>query len=492
MVIYPPNFIWKVMIMSWQPNRQSDSTLQQQIVQWVTAQVERGDWAAGIKLPPQRQLTMQFGVNRSTVQQALEELKAMGILEATVGSGVYVTRNSWHALLQQTQPNWQNYIETSLHKPNYHTIQLINEYEQRDDVIRLGTGELAPSLLPTEEIEASLRELSLQPKTLGYSSPQGNDELRAAICDYVQKRGIEAEPQNVCIVSGALQALQLIAVGLLEQGSIVFQEPTSYLNSVHPFQSVGMQMIGIQRDEQLAQTLSQRKRKKQAVFYAIPTLHNPTNHVWTSLEKKQLYEVCQAERIPIIEDDVYHELLFDDPLPPIKAMDSSGQVLYIGSVSKSLSPGLRIGWLIGPTTVIERLADIKMQTDYGSSAISQEIVLHWLRSGKYEKHLIRLRQQLQNRADFTERILQEKFRGVADWHKPKGGFYIWLKFHKPVVDKDFFLKLLQRRVLINPGYIYDLQDQHHVRLSYAYATYEELEEGLDILYECVMEATDIL
>ncbi len=164
-------------------------------------------------------------------------------------------------------------------------------------------------------------------------------------------------------------------------------------------------------------------------------------------------------------------------------MDSSGQVLYIGSVSKTLSPGLRIGWLIGPTTVIERLADIKMQTDYGSSAISQEIVLHWLRSGKYEEHLIRLRQQLQNRADFTERILQEKFRGVADWHKPKGGFYIWLKFHKPVVDKDFF---------VNPGYIYDLQDQHHIRLSYAYATYEELEEGLEILQECVMEATDIL
>ncbi|WP_447402365.1 PLP-dependent aminotransferase family protein [Lysinibacillus sp. fkY74-1] len=477
--------------MGWQPSRKSGHTLQQQIVQWVTAQVERGDWAAGTKLPTQRQLAMQFGVNRSTVQQALDELKAIGILEAKVGSGVYVTRNSWHALLQQTQPNWQKYIETSLHKPNYHTIQLINEYEQRDDVIRLGTGELAPSLLPTEKIEASLRELSLQPKTLGYSSPQGNDQLRAAICDYVQKRGIEAEPQNVCIVSGALQALQLIAVGLLEQGSIVFQESTSYLNSVHPFQSVGMQMIGIQRDEQLAQTLSQRKRKKQAVFYAIPTLHNPTNHVWASLEKKQLYEVCQAARIPIIEDDVYHELLFDDPSPPIKAMDSSGQVLYIGSVSKTLSPGLRIGWLIGPTTVIERLADIKMQTDYGSSAISQELVLHWLQSGKYEKHLIRLRQQLQDRADFTEQILQEKFRELADWNKPKGGFYIWLKFHYPVVDKDFFVKLLQHRVLINPGYIYDPQDQHHIRLSYAYATYEEMQEGLQILYDYVVEATDI-
>jgi len=473
--------------MNWQPNRQGEMTLQQQIVTWVIEHIERGDWVAGTKLPTQRQLAMQFGVNRSTVQQAFEELKAAGILESKVGSGIYVAQNSWHSLITQSQPNWQSFIDTSLHKPNYHTIQLINEYEQRDDVIRLGTGELAPSLLPTAEIEASLKELSLQPKALGYSSPQGSDELREAICEYVTKRGIHAKPRNVCIVSGALQALQLIAVGLLEQGSIVFQEQTSYLNSVHPFQSVGMQMMAIHRDEQLVQTLAQRKRKRQAVFYAVPTLNNPTGGVWTTHEKKQLYEACQQSRIPIIEDDVYHELLFEAATPPIKSMDDNGQVLYIGSVSKTLSPGLRIGWLIGPTTVIERLADIKMQTDYGSSAISQEIVLHWLQSGKYEKHIVDLRQKLQQRAEYVETNLQEKFNAIAEWNKPKGGFYIWLKFHEPIVDKELFTKLLQREVLINPGYIYDPQDNQHIRLSYAYATTEELKIGLEILYECAVE-----
>lgn len=474
--------------MSWRPTKQGEMTLQQQIIQWITRHIERGDWVAGTKLPTQRQLAMQFGVNRSTVQQALEELKSAGILEAKVGSGIYVADNSWHSLITQTQPNWQKYIDTSLHKPNYHTIQLINEYEQRNDVIRLGTGEPAPSLLPTADIEASLKELSLHPKALGYSSPQGNDRLRAAICEYVKKRGIHVKPQNICIVSGALQALQLIAVGLLEQGAIVFQDQTSYLNSVHPFQSVGMQMMAIHRGEQLAQTLAQQKRKRQAVYYAVPTLNNPTGEVWTTHDKKQLYEACKASRIPIIEDDVYHELLFEAATPPLKSMDDSGQVLYIGSVSKTLSPGLRIGWLIAPTTVIERLADIKMQTDYGSSAISQEIVLHWLQSGKYEKHIENLRQKLQRRAHYVENILKEKFNDLADWNKPKGGFYIWLKFHKPIVDKELFTKLLYRQVLINPGYIYDPQDAHHIRLSYAYGTYEELQSGLEKLYECIEEA----
>ncbi|WP_375199203.1 PLP-dependent aminotransferase family protein [Bacillus sp. RS11] len=474
--------------MNWQPSRQGEITLQQQIETWITEHIERGDWVAGTKLPTQRQLAMQLGVNRSTVQQALEELKAAGILEAKVGSGIYVAHNSWHSLIKQTQPNWQTYIDTSLHKPNYLTIQLINEYEQRDDVIRLGTGELAPSLLPTTEIEASLKELSLQPKALGYSSSQGSKQLREAICEYVKKRGIHAKPQNVCIVSGALQALQLIAVGLLEQGSIVFQEQTSYLNSVHPFQSVGMQMMPINRDEQLAKTLVQRKRKRQAVYYAVPTLNNPTGEVWTELEKKQLYEACKQSRIPIIEDDVYHELLFEAATSTIKSIDDSGQVLYIGSVSKTLSPGLRIGWLIGPTTVIERLADIKMQTDYGSSAISQEIVLHWLQTGKYEKHIKSLRKELLRRANFVEGILQESFTEIASWSQSKGGFYIWLKFDEPIVDKELFTKLLQRQILINPGYIYDPQDAQHIRLSYAYATDEELKIGLQIVYECVVEA----
>lgn len=473
--------------MGWQPTREAQKTLQQQIIDWMINNIERGDWVVGTKLPTQRQLALQFGVNRSTVQQALEALKADGLLEAKVGSGVFVANNSWHVFVKQAQPNWQNYIEASLHKPNYHTIQLINEYEQRIDVIRLGTGELAPSLLPTAEIEASLQELTLHAKALGYSSPQGNEVLRLAICEYVKKRGIQASPQNVCIVSGALQALQLIAVGLLEQDSIVFQEETSYLNSVHPFQSVGMQMMPVMRDTQLMATLEQRKRKRQAIFYAVPTLNNPTGAVWSQVEKEQIYDACKQLRIPIIEDDVYHELLFDETSKPIKAIDESGQVLYVGSVSKTLSPGLRIGWVIGPTTVIERLADIKMQTDYGSSAISQEIVLHWLQTGKYEKHIERLRKELQQRANFAEAILKENFAEIASWEQPKGGFYIWLKFHKPIVDKALFMKLLQRLVLINPGYIYDPQDAHHIRLSYAYATMGELKSGLLILRDVLLE-----
>ncbi|WP_129691890.1 PLP-dependent aminotransferase family protein [Gottfriedia acidiceleris] len=469
--------------MKWKPNRDSHLTVQEQIVDWIKSRIERGDWSVGTKIPTQRQLATQFNVNRSTVQLALDELRADGLIESKMGSGVFVANNSWNVLLSKYQPNWQRHIESSIHKPNYHTIQLINEHEQMDHIIRLGTGELSPELLPTKEIEDSLRKISLDSKAIGYSSPQGSEKLRVILCNYLKKRGIESAPENILIVSGALQALQLIAVGLLEEGSILFQEQFSYLNSVHPFQSNGMRMISVSREHQLKENLRAHKGKRQSLFYCVPTLNNPTGYNWSLKEKQNLYNTCKELQIPIIEDDVYHELLFESSSPAIKSLDTSGQVLYIGSVSKTLSPGLRIGWVVAPSPVIERLADIKMQTDYGSSAFSQEIVSHWISNGLYEKHLVYLREQLQRRAKYVEEILKKEFKKIASWKKSEGGFYIWLRFHNPIVNKTLFLKLLKQNILINPGYIYEPRDLHHIRLSYAYASLEDLKKGLNILLQ---------
>ncbi|GGA28541.1 aminotransferase-like domain-containing protein [Psychrobacillus lasiicapitis] len=467
--------------MNWKPDRHSHLSLHVQIADWMTTLISRGEWTVGMKLPPQRRLAELLDVNRSTIIEVLDELKADGLLEMKRGAGTFVSNNSWNMLLNKSQPNWHKHIEASIHKPNYHTIQLINEYEQDSSMIRLGTGELSPELLPTKLLEQSLQSISLKARDIGYSEPKGSKRLRTILSDYLKKREIHTSPENILIVSGALQALQLISVGLLEQQSIVFQEHPSYLNSVHPFQSAGMQMVSIEQNERLAETLKAAKGKKQSLFYTMPTLHNPTGSSLKLEERQRLLDICTALQIPIVEDDVYYELLFEESLPAIKSLDRTGQVLYLGSVSKTLSPGLRIGWVVAPEPVINRLADIKMQTDYGSSAFSQEIVAYWLSSGLYEEHVTRLRKQLKERALFVETILEKDFGRIATWKKSDGGFYIWLRFNEPFVNKTLFLKLIKQNVLINPGYIYDSQDLHHIRLSYAYANLEELKEGLYIL-----------
>lgn len=479
---FPPNFNGGIEV-HWQPNRSSPKSLSKQISEWMLEQIQNGEWPVGTKLPPQRKLALSLGVNRSTLQEVIDELKAEGLLTSKTGSATFVANDSWNILVKQKQPNWQQYIESSIHKSNYQTIQLINEFEQDDSVIRLGTGELSPSLLPSTEIHSSLSQLNFDGKTIGYSSPQGSLALRQTICEYVKKRGIVTTPDNICIVSGGLQALQLIALGLLETGSFVFQNQFSYLNSIHTFQSFGMNLYNLSENQYTAETIEKIRSKKQAIIYTIPTLHNPTGYSMTFEEKKALYDLCESEQLPIIEDDVYFELLFDKPTPAIKSFDRNGQVLYIGSVSKTLSPGLRIGWVIASTPVIKRLADIKMQMDYGSSAISQQIVDYWLHTGLYERHIQDLKEELKCRAKLMNHLLTQYFGKIASWETPKGGFYIWLKFHEPIVTTELFMKLLKKKVLINPGYIYAANDTQHIRLSFAYSSKDELKKGIKMLYE---------
>ncbi|MFF5994635.1 PLP-dependent aminotransferase family protein [Lysinibacillus sp. KU-BSD001] len=472
--------------MHWKPDRTLSISLSKQIVQWITENIQNGEWPSGTKLPTQRQLAVMLGVNRSTIQEAMDELKADGIISSKIGSSTYVSNASWNMLVKQKQPNWQKYIEASIHKPNYQTIQVINACEQDDSIIRLSTGELAPSLLPTAKIQSSLQQLQLDGRAIGYSSPQGSLHLREALCQYLKKRRIIASPDNICIVSGGLQALQLIAVGLLETGSIVFQDPFSYLNSIHPFQSFGMDLQSIELSNRNTTALEKRRGRRQSIYYAIPTLHNPTGAIWSMEEKQSFYDMCKTLHLPIIEDDVYFELAFEELTPPLKAIDTAGHVLYLGSMSKTLSPGLRIGWVVAPSPVIKRLADIKMQMDYGSSAFSQEIVTHWLTTGLYEQHIQELKVELRRRAVLMEGLLKQYFTDIASWQSPKGGFYIWIRFHQPIVTTDFFFQLLKQKVLINPGYIYEPKDTHHIRLSYAYASDSELQSGLHILYEEAM------
>ena len=122
-----------------------------------------------------------------------------------------------------------------------------------------------------------------------------------------------------------------------------------------------------------------------------------------------------------------------------------------------------------------------MQTDYGSSAISQAILTHWLTSGIYEQSIANLREELRVRAHFMERLLEKYFSNIATWESPKGGFYIWVRFSKPVITKALFVALLEQKIIIHPGYVYEPNEFHHLRLSYAYATFEQMEVGLQKL-----------
>lgn len=207
--------------------------------------------------------------------------------------------------------------------------------------------------------------------------------------------------------------------------------------------------------------------------------------------RMELMTVSEEASLPIIEDDVYGELWFDEEPPaPLKAHDTQGNMIYIGSVSKSLSPGLRIGWVVGPEPVINRLADIKMKTDYGSSSISQHLVEKCIRSGMYQTFIEQTRIRLKERRDFVVGLLNKYFVHIATWKIPRGGFYIWLELKGDVSITKLFHLAQKDGILLNPGMVYDKLDQNHLRISYSYASKGELERGLRRVAELVNMCTN--
>jgi GntR family transcriptional regulator of abcA and norABC len=473
----------------WKPQKNSSVPLHQQIYYFMKKKIMNGEWTIGTKIPAQRNLAKLFQVNRSTIVTALEELAADGLIESTVGSGTRVINNTWSLLASTPPPDWTNYVKSGIHKPNITIIQEINKAEADPNMIRLGTGELSPDLLPNKKMGQILQLDNEQSLSLGYMEPKGSLSLRKTVSGYLQSKGIEASPESILIVSGGLQALQLVSIGLLERGSTILHETPSYLNSVHVFQSAGMNLLGIPLDKEGMKydSIGRLKRQhKAALLYTIPTFHNPTGTLMSARRRIDLLKVCQKESIPIIEDDVYGDLWFESPPPkPMKANDTQGNVLYIGSVSKTLSPGLRIGWIVGPEPVIERLADIKMQTDYGSSSLSQYAVDKWLRSGLYDDFLEEIKVELKFRRDFTIHILKKYFTEIATWSVPKGGFYIWLRLQSGVSTRKLFDLALREGILLNPGSVYENNDYQHLRISYSFASLDQLEKGLIYLAQLI-------
>lgn len=466
----------------WKPDKSSRTPVYRQIVKYISDKIAAGDWIIGSRLPSQRAMAQAFGVNRSTVVTAMEELISYGILEGDFGGGTRVKSNTWSLLMSQP-PDWNKYIQSGPFRANMPTIQTINKLEFEPGYIRIGTGELSPELYPVKLVSRIFRSMPERIPSLNYLGPLGLPELRKALSEYLKKKqGIEAEPSNIMAASGSLQGLQLISVCMLKRGSSVYTEAPTYLKSLQIFQSAGMNLNGVPMDKEGIKYWNIKDTSVDSLLYTIPTHHNPTGTVMSLNRRKELLSFCQNRRLPVLEDDAYGQLWLDEKPPQaIKAGDKTGTVIYMSTVSKTMAPGLRLGWVVGPEAVVERLGDVKMQTDYGASSVSQWMMTELLSGGDYDIYLEQLRRELRARRDNALSALEKNFAGMASWNKPSGGFYIWLSFNKKVPIDKVFADALKQNVLFNPGNVYDYTENHAIRISYAYADPEDMTEALEIL-----------
>ncbi|MFD1319166.1 aminotransferase-like domain-containing protein [Loigolactobacillus zhaoyuanensis] len=469
------------MEITWQPDPQSTVPLYQQISAYCRQQIQQGNWLVGDKLPAQRLLAQQFGVNLSTIITALNNLQADGILTSAYGDGTRVASNTWSLAL-----DWQPYLDGQFNA-NLPTIQTINRLENKH-YLRLSTGELAPELFPRRLVQTTLQTITPQVTQLNYLEPLGALNLRQALAKRLQCWQINAQPENILITSGSLQALELISVALLKPGATIYTEAATYLNSLQVFQSAAATLKGVAQDDAgLCYWQIPPSATTQQLLYTIPSFQNPTGSVMTRQRRQQLLQFAQKHQLPIIEDTAYQDLWLETPPPlPLKALDQANNVLYLGTISKTLAPGLRLGWIVGPTAVIRRLSDVKMQTDYGASSLAQQLLATLLADSAYDSYLTELRQQLRQRRDAALASLTNHLAAVATWQVPRGGFYIWLKLNPVINIERLFQAALKQHILFNPGSIYG--EQQAIRLSFAYITPAEFERGIKELAQLIKRA----
>jgi DNA-binding transcriptional MocR family regulator len=321
------------------------------------------------------------------------------------------------------------------------------------------------------------------PEALRYCPTEGTPELREALSSYLGERGVRCTPGEVLVVSGSQQGLDLVSRVFVGPGETVVLEEPTYIGALQSFRRAGARLVGVPVDANgmrvdLLEGILDRQRVK--LIYTLPTFQNPTGAVMSLARRRQLLELAYRHRVPIIEDDPYSEMRYGgNDLPLLKAMDEMGHVLYLGTFSKTLFPGLRVGWMAGPAAALRQLAIAKQTADLHTGTYAQLIVAEFLRSGLFTKHLERMRVEYAHRRDVLLAALHRSAPAGLSWNQPEGGYYVWCDLPEDLPSARLMVEAARERVSFVPGAVFsvDGSSASHLRLTFTSVTPELLKEG---------------
>lgn len=330
---------------------------------------------------------------------------------------------------------------------------------------------------------------------LQYGPTTGDPGLIEALLGKLERdQGITAGPENVLISAGASQAVALATTMLIEPGDVVISEAPTWAGAVRRFTlaQADVREIDIDADganvDQIEQVLKDLKRegKRAKLIYVIPNFQNPLG-VTTGLDRrKRIVELAAEHGVPIMEDDAYFDLRYDgDFLPTLYTLDESGNVMYMGTFSKNMAAGIRLGWTIADPEIIRRMAALKFEG--GTNMFASHIAAEWTRNGTLANHVQTLRQHYKRSRDAMLEALTEHMPVGAQWTEPEGGFFIWLTLPDGRDALDVAARAGKEGVIVSPGpnFYFSDRGQNELRLSYAFPTEDEIRKGIKILGKIV-------
>lgn len=378
------------------------------------------------------------------------------------------------------------------------------KFTQKPEVISFAGGLPAPELFPAERVrEACDKILSINPvAALQYGTTEGYIPLRQWIADGFKRFGLKLSPDNVLITSGSQQALDLIAKLLINRGDVLLTEAPTYLGALQCFNVFGANYATVSidnngiRTDLMAETL---KTANPKFMYLMSNFQNPGGVTMSLERRKEAIALSREYDVPILEDDPYGLLRFEgEEIPPMFALDQqssrtgedyeAGHVLYTSTFSKTLAPGLRIGWVVGPAHVIAKLVEIKQGTDLHTSTFAQ-IVSHEVASSDFfETHVQNIRRVYGERRAVMLKALEDFFPEGATWTNPCGGLFLWLTLPEGMDCERLFTEAIKNNVAFVTGncfYPVEGAGKNNVRLNFSNSTPENIREGIRRLGEAL-------
>lgn len=466
--------------MDWKPDRKAKKAIYKQLAEYIENGIADGTFPLDKPLPSERFLAKALNINRSTVVAAYDELESNGLIKRNRGSGTTISQDIW-GITKKRIPSWNRYVEAGSFLPNLPVTQKIRKETEEHNLINLASGELSEDLFPIEALR-NLTSTRSYIGSIGYDHPQGNKILRETISKHVRdSRRIESSPGSILITSGAQQALHLVVQCLLKPGDAVAIEEPSYHYSLPIFKSAGVRTYSLPVDNEginPEDLVSLYKKHRIRMIFLNPTYQNPTGTLLNEKRRKRILEISSEHGIPVVEDDPYSLSSFTgEQIASLKSMDINGNVLYISSLSKIVASGLRIGWIIGPKPVIERLSDAKQQIDFGHASFTQWIANDFLESNEFDSHIKKLVVQLKSRRDQIISSLSEYLGDQVDYHTPEGGIHIWCKIKKDFNEIQLLEESIKKGVIFVPGSTMG-SNKNYVRFTFARENEKNIHEGI--------------
>jgi 2-aminoadipate transaminase len=365
-------------------------------------------------------------------------------------------------------------------------IREILKITQRPEIISFAGGLPSPATFPVDEMRQAFdKVLSNQGKVaLQYGPTDGYLPLRQWIADSLSKDGARIAPEQVLMVSGSQQALDLMGKVLIDEGSRVLVETPSYLGALQAFSVYRPQFTSVDTDDHgLVPSSIDGVADGARLLYALPNFQNPTGRTLSAERRVELVETCARHALPLIEDDPYGALSYKgDPLPKMVAMNPDG-VIYMGSFSKVLTPGIRLGYVVAPPVLARRLELAKQAADLHTSQLTQMVVHEVIKDGFLERHIPTIRTLYGNQCQAMLDALDQHFPAGVSWTRPEGGMFIWVTLPKHIDAMALLEEALRHHVAFVPGapFYANTPETNTMRLSFVTVPPERIREGVAVL-----------